>query len=288
MNGIVQTRKTAKWMPVVAVLRRASQRQRVNAGATGFTLIELLVVIAIIAILAAMLLPALSSAKFRAKVTQCTSDYRQWGIAVNMYANDNSGKFPRFDDGSVHNTWDLCPSMIVDLAPYGLTVPMWYCPVRQSEYDADDTWCVQTLGHQEVSLNDLWSAVVRQFTPATNNPLNEQLAVCYHSWWVPRAAFIGATPTTPLYPSVVVSGQTEYWPSKQTDWNAGTWPILSDRVLSDTSSNPKLAGGGHPFNNHLKNLNILYGDAHVELRRGQDAILQWTCTTTSPNWYNFY
>jgi prepilin-type N-terminal cleavage/methylation domain-containing protein len=70
-----------------------SQLQFMKLG-KGFNLIELLAVIAIIVILAALLLPALSSAKARAQQTDCLNNSRQISLGIHLYAGDNGDTLP--------------------------------------------------------------------------------------------------------------------------------------------------------------------------------------------------
>src|ERR1700742_2270061 len=65
-----------------------------NRKSSGFTLTEMLVVIAVIGILAALLLPALSGGKAKARNSVCANNLRQLGIATRLYSEDNNGRLP--------------------------------------------------------------------------------------------------------------------------------------------------------------------------------------------------
>src|SRR5471030_1171678 len=82
------------WNQRIIFLAFQSRRFIVLEVRSAFTLIELLVVIAIIAILAALLLPALASAKEKGRQTACINSVRQQTFAVLLYADENNDLLP--------------------------------------------------------------------------------------------------------------------------------------------------------------------------------------------------
>jgi len=107
----------------------SSQSCHSDFGRSGyFTLVELLVVIAVIAILAATLMPALNTARIRAKQIKCVNNLKQIGYATMLYADSNQGYFP-YEETGVSPASSL-PTWRDKLKNFDKTVKdtLFYCP----------------------------------------------------------------------------------------------------------------------------------------------------------------
>lgn len=239
---------------------------------TGFSLVELLVVLAVIGILAGLFLPSLLRARFNSKVTVCLNQYRQWGIAAGVYAaDDGKGRLPSFrlptDKLSFIDPWIVAMEMVTNMAPHGVTAPMWFCPTRPRSLEYRRVNFRLLRGRELVTPADL----VDEF-------VNFQKGAYFGGdlmWWIPR--LLGESLEFPD-PTRMQVRTPDPWPRRLEDPTISTQPMISDWYLGTWDADRQVVelrnnSGGHQWAGSLRGLNVGFADGHVETR--PKALLKW-------------
>jgi len=236
-----------------ALSPRIKQRALVSARhRPGFTLIELLVVIAIIAILAAMILPALSRAKERARRATDLSNLRQAGMALAMYADLNNDKLPVFQNQGTW-LWDLDAHAADAITDSGAKRKILYCPaLTASVTDLDVWWWYSTGDHAS------------------------QHRVTGYGWMIGRTEAPPSTAPNAAMAAGLQPGKAFLFKVTGTTNNVATTEVAFDAVLSEgpnnfynVSSTSGIVGAqrsGHMEKDKPAGGTILFLDSHVAWR----------------------
>ncbi|WP_052360766.1 prepilin-type N-terminal cleavage/methylation domain-containing protein [Geminisphaera colitermitum] len=210
--------------------------RRLSSGA-AFTLVELLVVIAIIGILAGITIPTVSRVRKSAHRATCTSNLRQIGVALLVYANENKSEFPS------GGNWDtqIAPHVGIAENQQNRFWPLFFCPMDN---------------------RDRAGGRPRSYFASARPEITSGLGV--FSKWANGAPTGPSTRleqlTRPSHTILVSEYFTDTWGLANTQFSKANAYLDAPPWLAKPEKQPRLADGSYY---HGSGHNYLFGDGHV-------------------------